>query len=66
MSEKCVYLVTVFGLYLTGEGQNVLEIVRFVRFRKRRCGLKKISPKNIIFEESYSILKKLEIFFENF
>ena len=34
-----------FGLYLTAEGQKVLEIIRFVRFRQRRCSLNKSHEK---------------------
>ena len=45
-----------FGLYLTAKSQNVLEIARFVRFRQRRCGFKKISLKNKKFSQSYDLL----------
>ena len=48
-----------FGLYLAGEGQNVLEIARFVRFRQRRWSFKKISSKNIKFSSRSSEFKIL-------
>ena len=34
--EVCILPDCCFGLYLTAEGQNVLEIARFVRFRECR------------------------------
>ena len=46
ISGLCGYF---FWSYRAAEAQNHPEITRFVRFRQRRCGLKKIRTKNIIF-----------------
>ena len=62
ITEIYDFLGHFFGLYLAGECQNVLEIARFVRFRQRRCGFKKIPWKNKKFSQSYSFLKIAEMF----
>ena len=53
-SGLCGYF---FGLYHAAEAQNHPEIARFVRFRQRRCGFKKIRSKIIIFSPRYRLLK---------
>ena len=57
ITEITVNMEHFFGLYLAGEGQNVLEIAGFVRFRQCRWGFKKISSKNIKFSSRSSETK---------
>ena len=53
-SGLCGYF---FGSYRAAEAQNHPVIARFVRFRQRRCGFKKIRSKIIIFSLRSRLLK---------
>ena len=61
-SEISILLWHFFELYLTEEGINPMTNARFGLFRSSRVGLKKISWKNIKFQENYGLQEKLFFF----